>query len=83
VFARGSTTSQGVTEKNGYLIQNTAGALADAAEYIIRNPAHAREVGDEARRTLYLSWEDAVQAAYDRYLYLIDRKRARAQSQSK
>lgn len=75
VFARGSTTSQGVTERNGYLIENSPKALADAVEHIIRNPEHAREVGDEARRTLYLSWEDTVQTAYDRYLYLIDLKR--------
>jgi 1,2-diacylglycerol 3-alpha-glucosyltransferase len=75
VFARGSTTSQGITEENGFLIENSAASLADAAEHIIHNPAHAREVGEEARRTLYLSWEDAVQAAFDRYLYLINRKR--------
>ncbi len=77
VFVKGSTTSQGITEENGFLIQNNAASLADAAEHIIRNPAHALKVGGEARRTLYLSWEDAVQSVFDRYLYLINRKRAR------
>ena len=35
-------------------------------------------MGEEARRTLYVSWEDAVQAAYDRYLYLTAREGALA-----
>ncbi len=76
VFARGSTTAQGITGKNGFLIDNSAAALADVAEHIIRDPAHAREVGEEARRTLYLGWEDAIQDVFDRYLYLISLKRA-------
>jgi glycosyltransferase involved in cell wall biosynthesis len=73
----------GLTDENGYLIENSAQALADAAQHIIENPEHARKVGEEARRTLYVSWEDAVQAAYDRYLYLIDWKRTMSAGQNK
>ncbi len=75
VLVRGSNAAQGIDERNGYLVENNPLAIANAAEHIILHPEHARAVGEEARRTLYLSWEDAVQAAYDRYLYLIDRKR--------
>ena len=83
VLVRGSNAAQGVTETNGFLVENNAVSLADAAEHIILHPEHARAVGEEARRTLYLSWEDAVQAAYDRYLYLIDRKRTVSVGQGK
>ena len=83
VFVRGSSTSQGVTEKDGFLIENNARSMADTVAHIIHNPEHAKQVGEEARHTLYISWEDAVQVAYDRYLYLIDRKRSLSTSQSK
>ena len=83
VFAKGATTSQGITENNGFLIENNPKALADVAEHILRDPEHTRQVGEEARRSLYVSWEDAVQAAYDRYLYLIDWKRTMSAGQGK
>jgi len=83
VLVRGSNVAQGITETNGFLAENNAISLAAAAEHIILHPEHARTVGEEARRTLYLSWEEAVQAAYDRYLYLIDRKRRFSAEQGK
>jgi glycosyltransferase involved in cell wall biosynthesis len=83
VFAKGSTTAQGITEGNGFLIDNSPKSLADAAEHILCNPEHARAVGEEARRTLYVGWEDAVQAVYDRYLYLIDWKRTMSAGQDR
>lgn len=83
VFVRGSSTSQGVTDQNGFLIENNARSMADTVSLILHDPEHAKKVGEEARRTLYISWEDAVQVAYDRYLYLIDRKRAASAGQGK
>jgi len=83
VLIRGSNAAQGVDERNGFLVENSAISLANAAQRIILDPAHARTVGEEARRTMYLSWEDAVQAAYDRYLYLINRKRTVIAGQGK
>jgi 1,2-diacylglycerol 3-alpha-glucosyltransferase len=73
VLVRGADTSQGVTDRNGFLISNSASALADAVEHIILHPENAREVGEQARRTLYRGWEEAVDIAYQRYLVLIDR----------
>ena len=34
-----------------------------------------RQVGENALRELYLSWEDSVRRAYDRYQVVIDRYR--------
>ena len=78
VFVRGASTSQGITEENGFLIENSAESLADTVSLIIRDKERAEKVGDNARRTVYRSWEDAVSVAYERYLYLIDAKKAGA-----
>lgn len=78
VFVRGSSTSQGVTEENGFLIQNNAASLAEAIRYIIRNPENARQTGNAARDSLYRSWESAIDRAYQRYLYLIEHKKSQA-----
>jgi glycosyltransferase involved in cell wall biosynthesis len=77
VLVRGSSTAQGITDgENGFLIGNNAAALTDAIGYILHHPDKARQVGDAARFTVYRSWEDAIDVAYQRYLYLIDLKKS-------
>lgn len=75
VFAKGTTTSQGVMhENNGYLIENNADALSRVTAHIIDHPENARQIGENARNTLYRSWEDVVEKAFDRYVYLVNKK---------
>lgn len=76
VFVKGSSTSQGVTEQDGFLIENNAGSLAETVKFVIENPEKARAVGEKARTTIYRSWEEAVDKAFERYLYLIDLKKS-------
>ncbi len=78
VFVRGSSTSQGVTDQNGFLIQNNAASLSEVIRFIIHNPQKAFEAGEAARTSLYRSWENAIDVAYQRYLYLIDLKKSQA-----
>ena len=75
VFVKGASTSQGITEMNGFLIENTAASLADMTAYIINNPDTASKIGDNAKHTVYRSWEDAISVAYQRYLFLIEVKK--------
>lgn len=75
VFVKGTSTAQGITDKNGFLIENNAQSLAEAAEFIIDNPEKAKAIGDDARETVYYSWKDAVGVAMQRYEYLIDLKK--------
>ena len=77
VFVKGASTSQGITEQNGFLIENASESLADTVRRIIHDPGMAKQVGEKARKTVYRSWDDAVKVAYDRYLYLIDVKKQR------
>ncbi len=73
VFAKSTTTSQGITEENGFLIDNNAEALFMVVKHIIEDPEHARAVGDTARQTIYQSWEAAVEKVFERYAYLVSR----------
>lgn len=75
VFVQGSSTAQGITDKNGFLIEDNAQSLANAAGAIIKDQQTAKNIGENARATIYKSWEDAVGAAFERYLYLIDLKK--------
>ena len=75
VFVRGASTAQGITEKNGFLIEDTAQSLAQTAQYIAENKSAAKKVGNHARKSVYRSWEDAVEVATSRYEYLIEQKK--------
>ncbi len=75
VFVRGASTAQGITEKNGFLIEDTAQSLAQAAQYIAENKSAAKKVGNHARKSVYRSWEDAVEVATIRYEYLIEQRK--------
>jgi glycosyltransferase involved in cell wall biosynthesis len=75
VFVRGSSTAQGITEENGFLIENTAQSLAQATQFIANNKAAAKKVGEHARKSVYRSWEDAVDVAEKRYEYLIEKNK--------
>ena len=75
VFVRGASTSQGITDEDGFLIENTAECLADTAQFIAKHPDKASKIGEMARKTVYRSWEDAVAVAHERYMYLIESKK--------
>ncbi len=77
VLIAGSCAAEGVTDgKNGFLIDENAPALAAKLETLCRDRSVMCAVGEGAARDLYLSWEDAVARAYDRYEVVIDRWRA-------
>lgn len=74
VIIRGSCASEGVTDlRNGFLIDENAESLAALLEKLFSHPEKMKEVGANAGRELYISWEDAVANAYKRYEIVIDR----------
>ena len=69
--------------EDGFLVENNRESLADVAAYIINNPQKASIVGENARNTIYRSWENAVDMAYERYLHLIAIKKQAPIKQAK
>jgi len=68
VMIQGSCAAEGVTnDENGFLITETAASLAIKLAELCKNPALMKEVGENAARDLYISWDDAVKAAEERY----------------
>lgn len=74
VLVRGSCAAEGVTHsQNGFLIDENAPSMAALLERLMDNKEEMRRVGENAGRELYLSWEDAVVLAANRYEIVIDR----------
>jgi len=77
VMVAGSCAAEGVTDgQNGFFIEENAESLAAKLAELCAAPEAMRRVGEAAQRELYLSWEDAVVRACDRYEIVIDRYRS-------
>ena len=73
VIIKDSCASEGVTDgRNGFLIDENAGSLAAKLRELIAHPEAMDSVGKGAGDELYISWDDAVARAYDRYGAVID-----------
>lgn len=74
VLIKGSCAAEGVTDGiNGLLIKENAESLASCLRELGSNKEKMRELGKNASRDLYISWEDSVNAAMERYRIVIDR----------
>lgn len=72
VLISGSCAAEGVTHgQNGLLVEENAQALAQCL--LCTSPAAMASIGEHAQKELYVSWEDAVKAAQERYQVVIDR----------
>ncbi len=73
VIVSGSCASEGVTDgRNGFLIDEDAGSLAAKLKELCSAPESMKTVGKNAGDELYISWEDAVARAFERYEIVID-----------
>lgn len=63
-----SCASEGITDaRNGLMIKKDAQALAQRVCAVCDSPDSARDIGERAMNEIYVSWDDAVGRAYDRY----------------
>ena len=73
VLIRGSAAAEDVTDgRNAFLIEENAASMATKLAELLDHPETLRTVGAAAQDDLYLSWEDAVRNACDRYEVVID-----------
>ncbi len=73
VIIAGSCASEGVTDgRNGFLIDENAESMASKLTELCMEPGRMKTVGKCAGDELYISWNDAVAHAYDRYGAVID-----------
>ena len=74
VLIRDSCAAEGIADgRNGFLVEENGESLWALLRGLGRG--QMRQVGENALRELYLSWEGSVRRAYDRYQVVIDRYR--------
>ncbi len=77
VLIAGSCAAEGITHGvNGLLIEENAQSLSACLTQVMQQPQQMAQIGANAARDLYLSWQDAVRAARERYQIVIDRYRS-------
>lgn len=73
LLVRGSCAAEGIIDgETGFLCMESAHSIATTLEKIIDNKQLLKSVGKKAQTDIYISWEDAVKKAYDRYHVVID-----------
>lgn len=73
VLIEGSCAAEGVTDgRNGYLIAENAIALAVRLDRICSDMNAVHQVGVNAGNEIYISWEDSIRKATERYEVVID-----------
>ena len=75
VLIKGSCAAEGITDhRNGYLIEESGEALAELLKETGSDLDAMHTTGQHAMDEIYISWEDSVHAAYERYQAVLERK---------
>ncbi|MDD3080231.1 MAG: glycosyltransferase [Paludibacter sp.] len=73
ILIKDSTASEIIrNDYNGFLVDNSAEALAVKIDEIAKNPQIGKSVGINASNTIARSWEDITAEIYNRYNHLMD-----------
>lgn len=76
VLVKDSCAAEGITDgQNGLLIEENSESMFVCLHSLGTNLAAMANIGEHASREIYLSWEDAVKNAMERYEIVIDRYR--------
>ena len=68
VLIRDSCAAEGITDgRNGYIIDETPEDMFRLLREVSSHLENAAEVGRKAMDEIYISWEDSVKTAYERY----------------
>ena len=75
----GSCAAEGITDgRTGFLVEENAPSIAALLKKVCEDKSRCAAVGECAMREIYLSWEDAVARAWERYQIVIERNRSGA-----
>lgn len=73
VLVRGSCAAEDVTDNvDGFLIEENAESLRDKLLSIMNNKELVKKIGNNASNNLYLSWDDAIKCANERYEIILE-----------
>ena len=76
VVVRGCATAEPILDReNGFLCEDTTESLSDIINLALSNAEMTASIGEAARKTIYLSWDDIAKITVDRYAALIERSK--------
>ena len=77
ILIKGSCAAEDVRDDiSGFLIEENAESMAAKLRELCSAPERMHEIGLGAQREIYISWNDAVKNAYERYGVVIENYRA-------
>lgn len=80
LLIRESCAAEGIAHmETGILTDKTAADMVQMICYACENRGALKAIGENAAEKLYLSWEDAVAKAYERYAVIIDNYKSKPQ----
>ena len=75
VLIKDSCAAEGITDgRNGYIIEENAEAMAARLREVCRDRERVHQVGQHAMDEIYISWNDAVAMAHERYGEIMELK---------
>ena len=81
IVVRGCATAEPILDReNGFLCEDTTESLCHIIEMALSDREMTRRIGQSARRTIYLSWDDIAANTLARYEALIERYKSTARS---
>lgn len=84
VLVAGSCAAEGIIDgETGFLCEESAQSVAEKVQRIIDNKSLLKTVGENARNNIYISWEDSVKNAYNRYGIVIDKFKSQSHGKYK
>ena len=84
LLIKDSYTAENITDGvNGFLSEETPKAYADKIKEIINNPLKLKEVGEEAYRSVYRSWEMVAEEVLEKYKEIIKEYNAKRKKKCK
>lgn len=74
LLVKGSCAAEGIDDcKTGFLCDENSESIENTLTRIMHDKSLLKGVGKAARENIYISWEDSVQKAFDRYKTVINR----------
>lgn len=69
-----SCAAEGITDcETGFICLEQARSIAQVIDKVLDNKDLLKRVGENARDNIYISWQEAVENAYNRYQIVIDK----------
>lgn len=68
LLVKGSCAAEGIVDmETGLLIDEDSPSFAAKIERVLETPELLKRIGENAAKEIYVSWDDAVKLAYERY----------------